>query len=200
MEIEKPKIKILKILLKEFTIKHTITSLAREVSISRVGIWKILKKLEKEKLVVLSSIGEGRTSTYSISLNWDNPLTEKNLALALTEDAIKNQKLLSNFAELKNKVDFLIAYGSIINSPKDANDIDILGVVSNNNRFLDIEESVKKIQKIQIKNIHILNFTQIEFKKEIEKPNKVFIDAVKKGIILFGQEKFIRFVKKIYKK
>src|SRR3989344_3738008 len=125
MEIEKPRTKILKILLKDFTRKHTITSMSKEVNISRVGIWKILKKLEKEKLIVLSSIGEGKTSIYSISLNWSNPLTEKNLALILTEDALKNQKLLNNFAELRNKADFLIVYGSILHSPKEANDIDI---------------------------------------------------------------------------
>ena len=192
MEIEKPKTKILKILLKDFTTKHTITSLSKEINVSRVGMWKVLKKLEKEKLVVLSPIGMGKTSTFIISLNWDNPLTEKNLALILTEDALKNQRFLINFAELKNKVDFLIVYGSIIHSPKEANDIDILGIVSNRNKFLDIEESIKKIQKTQIKRIHALNFTQIEFKQELKKPNKVFIDAIKKGIILFGQEKFIK--------
>ena len=87
-------------------------------------------------------------------------------------------------------------YGSIIHSPKEANDIDILGV-TNKNKFFEIGESIKKIQKTQIKKIHTLNFTPAEFKDEIEKPNKVFIDAIKKGIILFGQEKFIKFIRGI---
>jgi len=199
MKIEKPSTKILKILLKDFTIEPTITALAKEIDISRVGIWKILKKLETEKLIVLSQIGTGKTNTYRISLNWDNPLTEKNLALVLTEDALKNQRWLSNFIELKNKVDFLIIYGSIIHSPKEANDIDILGV-TDKNKFLEIEEVIKKTQKTQIKKIHALNFTQAEFKQELKKPNKVFIDAIKKGIILFGQEKFIKFIRSINKR
>lgn len=200
MEIDKPYMKILKILLKDLTIKPTITSLAEEIGMSRVGTWKVLKKLEMEKLITLSQIGTGKTSTYSIILKWDNPLTEKTLALALTEDALKNQRWLTNFAELGNKVDFLIIYGSVIHSSKEANDIDILGIVSNKNKFLDIEESIKKIQKTQIKKIHILNFTPTEFKQELEKPNKVFINAVRKGIILFGQEKFIKFIRGLGRK
>lgn len=200
METTKPGTKILKILLKDFTIKPTITSLAKEIRMSRVGTWKVLKKMQSNKLIVLSPIGSGKTSTYRISLNWDNLLVEKTLALSLTEDALKNQRWLNNFTELKEKIDFLMIYGSIISPPQEANDIDILGVVSNKKRFLEIEESVKKIQKTQLKKIHALNFTKAEFRQELEKPNKAFVDAVKKGVILFGQENFIRFIKSINRK
>lgn len=199
METTKPTTKILKILLKYLAIKPTITFLAKEINMSRVGTWKILKKLETEKLVILSPIGTGKTSTYSMSLNWENPIVEKTLSLALTEDTVKNQKWLSNFAELEGKVDFLLLYGSTIHSPKEAHDVDILGV-TNKNKFVKIEESIKKIQKTQIKKIHALNFTPAEFKTELEKPNKIFIDAIKKGIILFGQDKFIKFIKDVFKK
>lgn len=200
MGTNKPNSRILKILLKDFTIKPTITSLAVEIGLSRVGVWKLLKKMQSEKLIILSRIGPGKTSTYSIRLNWDNPLVEKNLALFLTEDSVKNQRWLNNFAELENKIDFLILYGSIINSPQEANDIDILGVVSNKNRFIEIEESIKKVQKTQIIRIHVINLTPTEFKQELEKPNKAFIGAIKKGVVLFGQDKFIKFMKSITKK
>ncbi len=199
METTKPTIKILKILLKEISINPTITFLAKEIGMSRVGTWKILKKLEAGKLITLSPIGEGKTSANIISLNWENSIIEKTLSLALTQDALKNQRWLSSFEELENKVDFLLIYGSIIHSPKEANDIDVLGV-TNKNEFLEIEESIKMIQKVQIKKIHAINFTPAEFKGELEKPNKVFIDAIKKGTILFGQEKFIEFMKGIQRK
>jgi len=200
MEQNKSSSKILKILLKYFTIKPTITSLAKEIGLSRVGTWKILKKMQSEKLIILSKIGGGKTSIYSISLNWDNPLVEKNLELSLTEDALKNQRWMSNFAELENKVDFLLLYGSIIISPQEANDIDILGVVSNKNRFIEIEESVKNIQKTQMKKIHAINFMPAEFRQELEKPNNALIDVIKKGTVLFGQEKFIKFIRSTIKK
>jgi len=201
METAKSNSKILKMLLKDFSVKHTITSIAKEIGMTRVGIWKVLKKLETEKLIFLSPVGTGRTSVYNINLNWDNPIVEKTLSLALTEDAIKNRRWVDNFIELEEKVNFLIIYGSIIHSLKEVNDIDILGI-TNKNKFMEIEESIKKIQKTQIKKIHILNFTEAEFKQELEKSNKAFIDAVKKGIVLFGQERFIKFIRsiKIWKK
>ncbi len=192
-------IKILKILLKDLEINQTITYLSKEIKMSRVGIWKVLKKLEKNKLILLNPVGSGKTSTYIIKLNWENPIIEKTLSLALAEDALKQQIWLNNLAELEDKADFLIIYGSIIQSPKEANDIDILGI-TNKNKFIEIEESIKKIQKTQIKKIHALNFTQAEFKEELKKRNKAFIDAVKKGVILFGQEKFIKFIKNINRK
>jgi len=197
MDKNKTNTKILKVLLKQFTIKWTITSLAKELNLSRVGIWKVLKKLESEKLITLTQIGQGKTSIFNINLNWENPLLEKNLLLILTEDAYKNQRWLNNFKELENKLGFLILYGSIVHSPKEANDIDILGVVFNKNNFLSIGEIIKKIQKTQIKKIHSENFTQAEFKEEIRKPNKIFIDAIKKGVVMFGQEKFIKFIREI---
>ena len=103
MEKNKSDSQILKILLKQFTIKWGITSLAKEINMTRVGIWKVLKKLEVKKLISLSPIGEGKTSTFIISLNWENPLLEKTLELILIEDALKNQRWISNFIEIKNK-------------------------------------------------------------------------------------------------
>jgi len=193
METDK---KILKILLKDLAIKPTISSLAGDIGMSRVGLWKVLKKMESKKIISLSPIGSGKTSTYTIGLNWDNALTGKTLAVALTEDALKNQRWASNFSELENKVDFLIIYGSILHSIKEAKDIDILAI-ANKNKFLEIEEIIRKIQKTQNKKIHYLIFTNSEFIHEIEIPNKSFIDALKKGVVLFGQEKFIKFMKNV---
>lgn len=185
--------KILKILFKEFSAKHTVTSIAKELEMTRIGAWKALKRMEKQKLVVLIRIGAGKTSTYIISLNWENQVLEKTLSLALTEEAVKSQRWADNFKELENKVRFFMLYGSILNS-KDANDIDVL-VVAKNNKFPEIDSDIVRIQKTQIKKIHALNFTEEEFKQELKKPNKVFIDAIKKGIILFGQENFIKFMR-----
>jgi len=200
MEQNKSGSRILQILLKDFTIKPTITFLAKEIGLSRVGTWKLLKKMQSEKFIILSKIGSGKTNTYSINLNWDNPLVEKNLALSLTVEALKNQRWLSNFTELENKVDFLLLYGSIINSPKEAKDVDILGVVSNKNKFIEIEEFIKKIQKTQMKKIHAINFTPAELKQELENLNKAFLDAIRKGVVLFGQERFIKFIRSLIKK
>jgi predicted nucleotidyltransferase len=188
---------ILKILLKDISKKHTVTSLSKERGISRVGSWKILKELEKENLIILTSIGPEKTSVQEVSLNWDNLILEKTLSLLLTEDALKQNKWRYNFKELENHVSFLILFGSILHSPKEANDIDILGLVSNEKSFVKISKIITDIQITQNKKIHAINLTEKELKHELKNKNKAYIEALKKGIILFGQENFIKFIKEI---
>ena len=48
-------------ILKDFSKTHTITSIAEQLNMSRVGIWKILKQLQLEDLVKLIPIGSGKT-------------------------------------------------------------------------------------------------------------------------------------------
>lgn len=188
--------KVLLRLLKDFSRAHTITTLAKELGLSRVGIWKILKRLEGEKYLSLKTVGTGKTSTFIITLNWENSLVEKSLSLYLTEETLEQKRWQVNFKELETVADFVIIYGSILSSPQQAKDIDVLGIASKNN-LLKVQKILDKVQKTQFKKIHALNFTVNEFKTELKKPNKAFIDALKKGVILFGQENFVMFIKEI---
>lgn len=188
---------ILEILFRQFSRIWIITSLSEEINLSRVGTWKVLKELEKENLIFLVSIGTGKTNSKTIKLNWENPLLEKKLSLILTKEALEQQRWLKNFAELEKITDFTLLYGSILFSSKEANDIDILGVITNKKNFLKIDDAIQKIQKTQTKKIHSEIFTKEELNEEIKKSNEIFLDALKKGIILFGQEKFINFVKNL---
>ena len=106
---------------------------------------------------------------------------------------------MHNFAELENKVEFLILYGSILNNPKNAQDIDIINI-SDKKKFVMIQKIIDKIQKTQLKKIHAINFTKTEFKEELITENKAIIDAVKKGIVLFGNERFIELIKELQAK
>lgn len=190
--------KIATILLKDFS-THTATTLSKELKMSRWGTWKILKRLEKDELIVLEKIGTGKTSTQRIKLNWDNILVGKILAFSLTQEALKYKRWRYDFANLEQEVDFLILYGGVLHSLKGANDIDIIGVVSKEKKLAKIEDIILKIQETQTKKIHAINFMQNEFKRELKRPNKVFVDAIKKGVVLFGQENFIEFIKRLWK-
>ena len=189
---------ILKILLKDVSKKHTVTSLSKERWISRVRSWKLLQELEKEKLIILTPIGPEKTSIREVSLNWENLMLEKTLPLLLIEDALKQSKWRYNFKELENSVDFLILFGSILHSPKEANDIDVLSLVSEDN-FVKVDKIVMSIQITQEKKIHFIGLTKKELKQELKNKNKAYMEALKKGVILFGQENFIKFIKEISK-
>ena len=182
------------ILLKDLSDTHTISSLSKNLGLSRVGVWKIVKKLESGDYVKVKPIGSGKTSTSVISVNWSNPLVEKSLVLYLSEEAVKQKRWRSNFSGIGDATDFLILFGSVLHSPKKANDIDIIGVAEKRN-FIEIQSIIDDVQKTQIKKIHSINFTKTEFKNELKKPNKAVIDALKRGVVLFGQENFVKFMK-----
>ena len=190
--------KVLIHLLKDFSSVCTITALAKELGLSRVGIWKIIKRLERDKYISIKTAGTGKTSTSIITLNWENSLVEKSLSLYLTEEAVEQRRWQLNFNELETVTDFVILYGSILQSSQQANDIDIFGITSKNN-FVKVQKILDKVQKTQSKKIHSINFAESEFKTELKKPNKAFIDAIKKGVILVGQENFVKFIKEMAK-
>ena len=190
--------RVLTILLKEPFSVHTATSLAKTLRITRQGIWKRLNKLRKSDLVNLEFVGKTKTSTATVKLNWANPITEKTLSLLLMKESLKLQRWRSNFAELENNTDFLILFGSILINPKEANDIDIL-LVANKKKFKTIETIVIKIQQTQLKKIHLIDLTAVEFSYELKKSNKSYIDAVKKGMVLYGQDSFVQFIKDLQK-
>jgi len=192
--------KVMKVLLKEFYLNHTVSSLAQRLVMSRVGIWKILKKLESNKLIILLSIGDGKTSIYTVKLNWDNIIVEKKLAFLLSEDAIRQERWRFNFAELEKHVSFLLLFGSILHSPKEAKDIDIFAVVDKKKEFKTIDKIIIKIQRTQSKKLHFIDLTEGEFEQELNNKNKAYIDALAKGVILYGQENFIKLIKRLQKK
>lgn len=189
--------KILVILLKEPFATHTVTSLANALDITRQGLWKTLNKLLVNKMIDIHQIGKTKKSAITISLNWSNPLTEKTLALLLTREALKQERWRLNFAELEKHVSFLSLFGSILHSPKEANDIDILAVVEDKRKFGEIDKIVLKIQLAQTKKIHLIDLKKTEFANELKGQNKAYLEALKKGTVLYGQENFVQFIKKI---
>ena len=64
--------------------------------------------------------------------------------------------------------------------------------------LINIQKTIYKIQKSQVKHIHSINFTVEEFKNEIKNHNKAFIESINKGIVLYGQEKFVKFMKEMH--
>ncbi|MEK6950801.1 MAG: hypothetical protein AABX13_03715 [Nanoarchaeota archaeon] len=185
------------ILVKDFSAVHTTTSLAQQLKMSRWGVWKVIKKLQQEEIIALQPTGKGKTSTQTIHLNWNNKLIEKIIMLALAQEASAHKRWSFTFAELEKEVDFLLLYGSILHSPKRAGDIDILSVAPEE-KLSAINRISFIIQKTQEKKIHLYNLTVQEFTQELRKPNKVFLDALKRGVILFGQDTFVEFMKRLF--
>lgn len=196
MEQEKPKEKILKKLLKDFIKQYTLTTIAQDIGMTRSGTWKILKKLESEELIILTTIGEGKTSAYKIGLNWDNPLTEPTLITLLIKESLNYRRWKFNFEKLEQELEILILFGSTVHSPKKAGDIDIM-CIAKENKLGKIRNIILDIQQTQNKKIHAINLLYKELKQEINNKNKAYIEALKKGVVLSGQNNFVKFIRSL---
>src|SRR3990167_2485395 len=130
--------KIIKALIKSPD-TNTISALSGEIGISRQGVFKVVKRLELERLLRLSKVGKGRTSIFVIKLNWQNPILEKQAAIILLDEAQKNQRWITNFIELEKNVKFTLIFGSVLTSPKEAKDIDLINVASD---FITIDKII----------------------------------------------------------
>ncbi|MDO8480348.1 MAG: hypothetical protein Q7S65_00875 [Nanoarchaeota archaeon] len=186
-------------MLKDLQSANTITSLAQELKLSRVGAWKIAKRLENQEFVVLTQMGKGKTNTNTIALNWGNLLLEKTLEMVLTQEALQYPRWRSSFVELEPSAEFLLLFGSVLHSEKEAKDIDLLAVCTQKNKLRNVIEGVADIQTTQAKEIHTLSMTETELESELKKNTPAIHDALKKGVVLFGQDKFIKFMKRISK-
>ena len=186
--------KILSFLLREN--EQTATQLSEQLKISRQAVWKLLKKLIKEEILSSRQLDNKQKSVKIINLNFKNPLLKKTLSLILTKEAIENERWVQNFAELEKLTDFVLLFGSILTNPKQANDIDLL-IIPKKKKFKEVEKEILEIQKVQLKKIHAIQLTNEEFYKEIKNKNKAYLDAIKKGIVLFGQENFIKQMEKL---
>ncbi|MEK6921786.1 MAG: hypothetical protein AABX82_07905 [Nanoarchaeota archaeon] len=192
-----PQMAVVLLLLKDFSTVHTITSIGKELGMTRSGTWKVLKRLEKENYIIIEATGK-ETSLVIPKLNFANDLLDKYLDLALSKEAMAYGRWSFNFKDVKEYVSFFVLYGSILNSYTRASDIDVIGIINDRINFKKLHKTLDTIQKTEAKHIHAVNFTQSEFKEELVKQNKAFIEAIKKGVILFGQNEFITFMRRVH--
>jgi hypothetical protein len=192
MEIES---RILSTVTKHIGERPTVTSLSQDIGLSRVGTWKILKKLEASRLITMKKISQGKTNAAIISLDWENPLTEKHLEIALIEEAIYQKRWQDTFKELETITDLTLIFGSVLSAPAQANDIDVLNIGAKE-RFVQLDQALARIQVTQAKRIHATNLTKEELIAELKKPNIAIVEAMR-GVVLFGTGEYIRIMRSL---
>ncbi len=182
---------IIKLLFKDFLTDYNSRNISKLIDISHAGAFKILKKLENRSIVKSKRIG----NSVIYSLNLDNPITNKEIELALLLEAHMFRRWIEEFKELDEKAKFVILFGSIIRNEKKADDIDIL-IVADKEKFKEIKEIIENRQKFLIKKFHPLIQDIEDFKHDITNKNKAIIETLRTGIVLFGQEELRKVMKK----
>ncbi len=188
MELSKEQ-EILKILFKDILISYNSRSISKLIGISHPGAFKILKKLEKRDIVKPKTIGKA----VIYSLNFKNPLTFKEIEIALIIESQNHQRWVEEFRQLEGKVKFLVLFGSILKNKKEARDIDLY-VMADKKRYKEIRKIIDDKNTVLLKKVHLVYQTPQDFKADLNRRHPVTIEIIKTGIVLFGQDEFIKIV------
>ncbi|MEK6951846.1 MAG: nucleotidyltransferase domain-containing protein [Nanoarchaeota archaeon] len=174
---------IIKLLFKDFLTPYNSRNISKIIGMSHAGAFKILKKLEKRNITEPTRIGKA----VIYSLNKKNQVAWREIELALTLEAQNYLRWIEEFRSIEDKVKFVILFGSIIKDEKSAKDIDLL-VIADECEFNEIKKIIKEKNNILTKEIHLLLQTYEDFKRDIASRNKIILEIIKTGIILFGQD------------
>ncbi len=181
------------LLFKDFSKSYNANSISSLLNITSRGALKILKNLRERNMVVGKTLGNA--TFYKI--NFEDSYTIKTVETLLMQEAKENaQRWVSELRELFEVVEGIILFGSMVRSPKKANDIDIVIIVSQKN-FERVKELVESKNQTLLKPIHPVYQSLKDFENNMEKEDPVIINALRRGYVLHGHEKIVGMVKNV---
>ncbi len=188
--------KILKFLLVNFNSDYSINEIAKKCGLAPNGAYEILKKFEEKE--VLSSKKIANSKSYKI--NFDSIEANKLLELVLIPD-YKDSKIKYRYADLRpleNITNLCIIFGSYLKKEK-PNDFDVLFAIKRSD-YKKYSEALEKVKRILPFKLHDVIQTKEDLTKNIKKGEKLIIQALSEGAILWGHEFLIEVIKNAIKK
>lgn len=185
--------KVLRLLMSSFDKDFSINQIAKECGLSPNGALKILRKFEKEGILVIKNIA----NIKSYKVNFGNEKTDAVLELALIphlEGRIKYR--LEDFRELKEMTNACVLFGSYINLKKEPHDLDVLFVL-NKAQYKEYKERLSSVRDIVPARIHDIIQTEEDLKKNVLREDKAILEIIKNGYILWGQKLIIKVIKDV---
>jgi len=171
---------------------YNINQISKLNNISVGSAFKILKELEKNKILLKKEINNA--SHYKLNLN--NCETIKLCELLILGEKRKLKGYAKVYADeiLKFKqADFIILFGSILNG-NNFNDVDVLFVT---NQVKKVNDFCLEIFKVRTKPVVPLILKKDDLIKEIRQKKESILDIIKKGIILKGESVFMEVIKNV---
>src|SRR3989344_5472880 len=162
---------------------YNANSIAKHLNITSMGALKIARRLEKEN--ILTSRELGKAKFYKISLN---EYTRQYIIFLLKREAEQSAAYIKRWVNEARKIknaDSAVLFGSILKKEKEAKDIDLLLITSEDN-FPKLKKEIENINLINTKKIHPLYQTKQDLIKNIKEQDKPVLNAIK-GIVVFGE-------------
>ena len=177
--------KVIDLLIRNWSERISMNEVAKRLKLSPMGAYKILKKLEKQKILFFEQIGQSKY--YKINLK--EQVSRKTAEFVLSQhDLNPFAKVCSeDFKKLNSSAECTILFGSTVTKGIDANDIDIFCVVKKQ-KYKLLRNNVQELQKNISKHIQLVVQTFEDMVRNFKKKDPVLLDIIKKGVFLSGQE------------
>lgn len=190
--ITKKQSKVLKFLATGSYSENYVNNIAKECNLAVSGSQWILKNLEKQGILNHQDIGN--IKSYSINFN---EKSKNILSLAYSEKL--SNKLENRYRELKslNEVSkVVIVFGSYLHK-KDPNDMDILFILDKNSDYEKFNEKLKEVRHIVPIKIHDIQQTKKDLIENIKNKDKIIIQSLRKGVLLWGNNYLIKVLENV---
>lgn len=189
IELTKKEQEALLIIYKDVANFYNANSLSKEIKITQVGAMKLLKRFEKNNILLSKRIG--KSIVYKINI--EEEIVQKLIAFALINEASKHQRWKDEFKPLYKKDRIILFYGSASRNYSNAKDIDIFIVIDKKDSN-EVSKKLEKIQSILPKKLHAIKATKKDFIKNIKESNKSMVEILKTAIVLYGYDKYMEVV------
>ncbi len=194
-EISPNEINAILTIFKDFNNSYNANNLSKKINITSMGCLKILKDLEKKKILTSKQLGKARF--YKI--NFENNYAKTYLKFILESEAEESSPRIKKWIRETRKLEEIgeigIIFGSVLHK-EEHSDIDLFLLLAKKNN-IKINKQIEELNKINIKKIHVLKQTEEDLIKNLKDKNAVIISAIKEGIIAFGYEKIIKVIENV---
>ena len=171
---------------------YNANSISSKISITSMGALKIMKRLEKQGILISKSMGKA----VFYKINFENDYAKDYLFFLLKREAEHTspyiKRWLNELKKIKN-ADIIILFGSVLKKENRAYDIDVL-IVTKQKNFNNLKKEIEGLNKLNEKKLHPIYQTIADLMDNIKKEDKIILNAIN-GIIIKGNKNIIKILK-----
>lgn len=171
---------------------YNINQIAKLNGISVGSAFKILKDLEKDKIIIKKEISNA--SHYR--LNLDNSETKKLCEFLLLTEKRKLKGYAKLYAEEIVKFEdtkLIVLFGSVL-TKKNFNDVDVLFLTDKTKKVNDF---CLEISKVRTKPVVPLIMKKEDLTTAIKQGKEAILGIIKEGVVIKGESIFIEVIKDV---
>ena len=174
---------------------YSINDVARRVSVAPNGAYKILRKFQKEGILIIKEIA----NIKSYRLYFENENTVRLLELAFSDGMDGRLKLRAQDVQrLKPVTEACVIFGSYTTNKPKPSDLDVLFVMEKQ-KFEQYKKELAKVQDITPIKIQDVVQTSADLLQNLKKNDPIITEALRNGVVLWGINIVVRVIKNSYK-